>query len=196
MASDQRNWGFDGVSRRGFLLQAGFVALAAVPAGRLLAAPAGESRSLSFVHTHTAERLSVTYFQSGSYVRSALASVNVLLRDFRTETVHPIDPQLLDVLYSLQCRCGSDDAFEIISAFRSPATNAKLRGQSKESGVAEHSLHMDGRAIDVRLRGQATDRLALLARQLQFGGVGYYHVSDFVHVDTGRVRIWGDPVRA
>lgn len=196
MPFDDRSPGFHPVSRRSFLMQAGLAALAAVPAGRLLAAPANESRRLSFSHTHTGERLSVTYFRSGSYVDAALASVNVLLRDFRTEAVHRIDPQLLDVLYSLQCRCGGDEPFEIISGYRSPATNAKLRGRSKESGVAEHSLHMDGRAIDVRLPGQATNRLALLARQLQHGGVGYYHVSDFVHVDTGRVRIWGDPVGA
>jgi uncharacterized protein YcbK (DUF882 family) len=120
----------------------------------------------------------------------------VLLRDFRSETVHPIDPLLLDVLYGLQCRSGGCEAFQVISGYRSPATNAKLRGRSRESGVAEHSLHMEGRAIDVRLPGQATNRLAVLARKLQIGGVGYYSVSDFVHVDTGRVRVWGDPVGA
>jgi uncharacterized protein YcbK (DUF882 family) len=182
-------------SRRGFLLRAGVVALASASAPpRLFAVPA-EARSLSFAHTHTGERLSVTYFQAGAYVQRALAQVNVLLRDFRDETVHRIDPQLLDVLYALQCRCGSSEAFEIISGYRSPATNAQLRGKSRASGVAEHSLHMDGRAIDVRLRGEATHRVALLARQLQSGGVGYYRVSDFVHVDTGRVRLWGDPVK-
>jgi uncharacterized protein YcbK (DUF882 family) len=200
MATDRQDSSPVSASRRSFLVQAGVVALAAaLPARRLLAAPTGATsadaaRSLSFAHTHTGERLSVTYFQSGSYVDSALARVNVLLRDFRTEAVHPIDPQLLDVLYGLQCRCNSSEPFEIISGYRSPATNAKLRGKSAASGVAEHSMHIEGRAIDVRLPGQATNRLALLARQLQYGGVGYYRVSDFVHVDTGRVRLWGDPV--
>lgn len=182
-------------SRRSFLLQAGAVALAAAwPARRVLAAATDEPRSLSFQHTHTGEQLSVTYFQSGGYVDGALSRVNVLLRDFRNEVVHPIDPRLLDVLHALQCRCRSSEPFQIISGYRSPVTNAKLRGKSAASGVAEHSLHMEGRAIDIRLPGEATHRLAALARQLQSGGVGYYRVSDFVHVDTGRVRLWGDPV--
>jgi uncharacterized protein YcbK (DUF882 family) len=195
MHIDRSDPGTGNARRRRFLLQAGAgVALLAAGQARLLAASTDAERKLSFVHTHTGERLSVTYFQAGVYDQAALARVNVLLRDFRTEKVHAIDPQLLDVLYALQCRCSSDEAFEIISGYRSPATNAMLRSRSR--GVAEHSLHMDGRAIDIRLRGQPTRSLAILARQLSWGGVGYYRVSDFVHVDTGRVRVWGDPVGA
>lgn len=180
--------------RRGFLRKVGLTALGLAPAGAVLAASANERRSVSFVHTHTGEQLSALYFESGSYRRDVLAQVNVLLRDFRTETVYPIDPQVLDRLFRLQSMTGSGEAFRVISGYRSPATNAALRGRSQ--GVAEHSLHMEGRAIDVRLPGFDTARLAVLARQQMGGGVGYYRVSDFVHVDTGRVRIWGDPVSA
>jgi uncharacterized protein YcbK (DUF882 family) len=194
MHIDRPDPGTGNARRRRFLLQAGAgVALLAAGPARLLAA-SDASRKLSFVHTHTGERLSVTYYQAGTYDTAALARVNVLLRDFRTESVHPIDPKVLDVLYALQCRCSSEECFEIISGYRSPVTNAMLRGRSK--GVAEHSLHMEGRAIDIRLRGQSTRLLAVLARQLGWGGVGYYRVSDFVHVDTGRVRVWGDSVGA
>jgi uncharacterized protein YcbK (DUF882 family) len=145
-------------------------------------------RSLSFVHTHTGETLSTTYFQSGNYVASSLERVNHLLRDFRTGEVHSIDPALLDTLFDLQRKAQHDGPFEVISAYRSPQTNAALRHRS--SAVAEHSMHLQGRAIDIRLRGFSTLRLRDLAIQLQRGGVGFYAASDFVHVDTGRVRRW------
>lgn len=186
------------LARRRVLKNLGIGVLALAPGARALAAAAAEpagaatARQLSFVHTHTGEELSVTYFQGGRYVPAALTRLNELLRDFRTEDVHPIDPQLLDRLHSLQCATGCNGAFEVISAYRSPVTNAGLAGRS--SGVADKSLHIEGKAIDVRLPGVATRKLALLARQQQQGGVGFYRVSDFVHVDTGRTRIWGDPV--
>lgn len=182
-------------TRRGFLLHAGIAAVAVGAASRVRAA--GDSsvpRSLAFVHTHTGEELSVTYYRDGGYVRPALDRLNVLLRDFRTESVHPVDPQLFDVLHRLQRVAASGEAFHIISAYRSPLTNARLHARS--GGVAEHSLHMEGRAIDIRLPGVATSRLAVQARQLGCGGVGFYRVSDFVHVDTGRVRCWGDATGA
>jgi len=181
------------LARRAFLRRAGLSALAFVPGRRLLAAD-NERRVLSFVHTHTGERLTVAYYESGNYVSTALARCNELLRDFRTETVFPIDTALFDQLFALRTLAGSTGAFHVISAFRSPATNAALRSRSK--GVAAHSLHMDGRAIDVRLPGIKTSRLALLARRQQWGGVGFYNASDFVHLDTGRARIWGDPTGA
>jgi uncharacterized protein YcbK (DUF882 family) len=182
-------------SRRSFLLQAGVATLAAGAATRLRAAPLADApRNLAFVHTHTGERLAVTYYKDGGYQQPVLAQLDVLLRDFRTERVHPVDPQLFDVLHGLQQRAGGGEAFHVISGYRSPLTNAQLHARS--SGVAEHSLHMEGRAIDIRLPGIATSRLAVLARDLRYGGVGYYRVSDFVHVDTGRVRIWGDDTSA
>lgn len=147
-----------------------------------------DRRSLSFVHTHTGETLSTVYFQNGNYLAPSLEHINHLLRDFRTNEVHSIDPGLLDILFDLQAGTHHPGPFEVISGYRSPQTNAGLRRQS--SAVAEHSLHMEGRAIDVRLRGFPTARLREVAIVLHRGGVGYYAASDFVHVDNGRVRIW------
>jgi uncharacterized protein YcbK (DUF882 family) len=147
-----------------------------------------EQRTLSFVHTHTGEKLVTTYSQRGCYLPECLAQVNHFLRDFRTGETHPIDPGLLDTLFDLQAHTDRDAAFEVISGYRSPATNSRLR--SKSDGVAAHSLHMEGRAIDIRLTGFPTRKLRDLALSLQRGGVGYYASSDFVHVDTGRIRFW------
>jgi uncharacterized protein YcbK (DUF882 family) len=173
------------LSRRRFFR--GLVGLALAP----LAAAYGtapERRSLSFVHTHTGETLSTTYFENGSYLAPSLERVNHLLRDFRTNEVHSIDPALLDILFDLQAHSNHNGPFEVVSGYRSPQTNAALRHQSR--AVAEHSLHIEGRAIDIRLRGFPTTRLRDIAIALHRGGVGFYAVSDFVHVDTGRVRVW------
>jgi uncharacterized protein YcbK (DUF882 family) len=172
-------------SRRAFLKRAGAV-LAAVP---VAAWPRGsECRSLSFVHTHTGERLSCEYYQAGGYDSATLVRVNHFLRDFRTGDVHAIDPGVLDILFAARSRAGRDDPFHVISGYRSPATNAYLR--SRSLGVAKHSLHMEGRAIDVRLPGFPTRKLRDIGLALRRGGVGYYPASDFVHLDTGRVRFW------
>jgi uncharacterized protein YcbK (DUF882 family) len=169
-------------------------ALRALGLGALaLAAPfsprawASTPRSLAFYHTHTAERLSVVYFAGGDYVPEALAALNTLLRDFRTGDVCAIDARLFDTLHALNLACGSG-TFEIISGFRSAPTNEALRRHS--SGVAGNSLHLQGRAIDVRLTGRDTQRLRDAAIALGRGGVGYYAQSDFVHLDTGRPRTW------
>jgi uncharacterized protein YcbK (DUF882 family) len=145
-------------------------------------------RSLSFYHTHTDEHLRIDYFASGAYVPEALASLTRLLRDFRTEQSHEIDARLFDTLHALNGLCGAG-TFEIISGYRSPATNAMLRSHGG-GGVASHSLHMQGRAIDVRLAGRDTRALRDAALKLAQGGVGYYAKSDFVHVDTGAPRTW------
>ena len=146
------------------------------------------ARRLRFVHTHTGETLSATYFDGRAYDPAVLGSVDHLLRDFRTGDEHVIDPSLLDLLHRLQARADFDAPFEIISAYRSPATNAMLHRNSH--GVAEHSQHLLGKAIDVRLSGFDTRRLSEHARAIGGGGVGFYAKSDFVHVDTGPVRNW------
>ena len=140
------------------------------------------------MHTHTGENLSTTYFNGRTYDPAALSDVNHLLRDFRTGDVTRMDPSLLDVLWALQSLTDHDGTFEIISGYRSPVTNAMLHRHSH--GVAEHSQHLLGKAIDLRLTGYSTQRLSEHARSLSRGGVGYYASSDFVHVDTGRVRFW------
>ncbi len=146
------------------------------------------ARRLSFHHLHTGERLTTVYREGGRYQRAALARIAWLLRDFRSGKTHPIDPQLLDILHALSLRC-EGERFEVISGFRSPATNAML-GRTTD-GVARRSLHMDGRAIDVRMTGLATVGVRDAALALRRGGVGFYPDSDFVHLDTGRVRAWG-----
>lgn len=193
MVSNRNRYGVAAVGRRAFLrnLAAAGVGLAAA---RATFAAGAERRSLSFVHTHTGEQLTAVYYAEGCYCDPVLRQVNVLLRDFRNDTVYPIDPLVLDRLYLLQSAAGGSEPFQVISGYRSAATNAALR--EKSTGVAEHSLHLEGRAIDVRLPGVATAQLARLARQQAGGGVGFYRVSDFVHVDTGRVRIWGDSIDA
>ncbi|HEU4616911.1 MAG TPA: DUF882 domain-containing protein [Gammaproteobacteria bacterium] len=151
------------------------------------AAPSGRS-SLSFHHLHTGERLDVTYRERGQLLSDAVAEITRLLRDFRTDEIHSIDVGLLDTLTALRARLGGRGRFEVISGYRSPHTNELLRNRS--SGVAKNSLHMDGRAIDVRLTGVDTKSLRDAAVALRRGGVGYYAKSDFVHVDTGRFRTW------
>jgi len=173
--------------RRRFLCATGAAVVTLLPLG-VAWARTSQRRSLSFVHTHTGENLRVDYFQEGVYDPSALLRVNYLLRDFRTEEVHPIDPALLDILFDLQTRAEHPRPFEVISGYRSPQTNSALRRRSH--GVAEHSLHMQGRAIDVRLPGFATRRLRELALGMQRGGVGFYASSDLAHLATGPVRFW------
>jgi uncharacterized protein YcbK (DUF882 family) len=146
------------------------------------------ARQLKFYHTHTSEKLDIVYAENGRYVPEALAEVDRLLRDFRSGHVHPIDPRLLDILHDAQLRTGSTGHFEVISGFRSPATNTMLRQHS--TGVAKNSLHLQGQAIDVRLTGASTRNLRRAAISTARGGVGYYPGSDFVHLDTGRVRTW------
>jgi uncharacterized protein YcbK (DUF882 family) len=165
----------------------GALAAAAVTPGRLLAGPRDE-RLLSFVHTHTSERLTVAYFADGHYLSEGLSSLSFFLRDHRTGDEHPIDPALYDTLNDLRLASGTRSPFHVISAYRSPRTNAMLRERSR--GVAGGSLHLQGRAIDVRLADVDSAVLRDAAIELQRGGVGYYRGPDFVHVDTGRVRRW------
>ena len=177
-------------SRRSFLGGAATLAgtLAVWPRS-ILASPAesGE-RVLSFVHTHTGERLSLPYWGDGAYLPQSLARVESFLRDFRTGEFHAIDPLLLDQLYDLRLATGSSAPFQVISGYRSPHTNAALRAGG--GGQARHSLHMQGRAIDIRLADVSSSVLRDVALELRRGGVGYYRSEDFVHVDTGPVRRW------
>ncbi|MEJ2173218.1 MAG: YcbK family protein [Woeseiaceae bacterium] len=147
-----------------------------------------DERRLTFYHTHTQKTLEVTYAVGGGYIDAALDELNEFLSDFRTGDTTTIDPELLDLIYEVRESLGSNAAFEVISAYRSPRTNEMLRSNS--SGVARNSQHLLGKAIDVRLRGVPTRTLRDAAIDLQRGGVGYYEQSDFVHMDTGRVRRW------
>jgi uncharacterized protein YcbK (DUF882 family) len=145
-------------------------------------------RRLAFYHTHTGETLTATYWQNGRYMSGALSHIDYILRDFISGELRRIDRRLLDLLVELHSRVGSNAPFEIISAYRSPSTNAMLRAMS--DGVAQHSYHIKAMAIDIRLRDVPLDRLHAEALAMQRGGVGMYPTSNFVHVDTGPVRYW------
>ena len=145
-------------------------------------------KTLSFEHTHTGEKLKLTYFERGNYIKDALQEINYLLRDFRTDDIHPIDTALLDQLFDLKQTLGLNKPFHIISGYRSPFTNAQLRKHSH--GVAEHSFHMQGRAIDIRVEGVSSKTIRNAALAMAQGGVGYYPRNNFVHLDTGKFRTW------
>lgn len=149
---------------------------------------AASRREITLFNTHTQEKLQMCYFRDGQFLTEACQRLNHILRDHRTGDVHPIDPRLFDMVYAVQTHLGHRGKVEIISGYRSPATNAKLHAGS--SGVAKRSQHMLGKALDIRLSGMDTARVRDAAIELQAGGVGYYARSDFVHIDTGRVRRW------
>jgi uncharacterized protein YcbK (DUF882 family) len=155
---------------------------------RTTASSIDSQRQLDFYHIHTKDSLSIVYHDGSNYIPAALEQINNFLSDFRNGAVHAIDPATLDILFRLRAHFGGAATFEIISAYRSPETNAMLRANGRD--VARRSLHMEGKAIDARLRGVDTTSLRDAAIALQLGGVGYYRESDFVHVDNGRVRTW------
>jgi uncharacterized protein YcbK (DUF882 family) len=159
--------------------------LVALPAR---AAPSGE-RSIAMSHLHTREHIATVYAVDRRFVPAALGSLNHFLRDHYSGDVGAMDPQLYELLQRVRRELGSEQPYEIISGYRSPQTNERLR-TTRGGGVARRSLHMDGRAIDVRLPGVPLSDLRDAALSLKGGGVGYYPGENFVHIDTGRVRRW------
>jgi uncharacterized protein YcbK (DUF882 family) len=176
-------------SRRSFLrasMQVGLGLILTSPLD-LLASQLPQPENLSFYNNHTRESFDLCQI-SRTCPPIIRQEFNIFLRDFRTGEVHPIDFRLVHILQQIQKIAGSSGTFRVISGYRSPKTNAALRGKS--TGVAKKSLHMRGQAIDVRLTDLPTSDLRDIAISLKAGGVGYYADSDFVHVDTGRVRTW------
>lgn len=147
-----------------------------------------QDRTISFLNLHTGEKLKATYWAEGEYQKDELIAINHVLRDHRTGDVHDIDSNLIEMLNLLHHKMHGKQAFNVISGYRSPKTNAMLRQNS--DGVAKKSLHMLGKAIDIRLPGRDLSDLRKTALGMKVGGVGYYPGSDFIHVDTGRVRQW------
>jgi len=177
-------------ARRHFLRQLGSCAVVgAAGAGLALPARAAESKLLAFDHTHTREKLSLVYAAGQQYLPEALARLNRFLRDHYTGDVGQMDPQLFDLLHRVRAELGCKEAFQVISGYRCPTTNDTLRN-TRGGGVAKRSLHMDGKAIDVRIPGVPLAELRDAALSLKAGGVGYYARDQFVHLDTGRVRSW------
>ena len=146
---------------------------------------------LRFYHTHTGERLDVVYRRGDQYIPQALDELDHFLRDHRTGDVRRFDPRLFDLLYDLTASLDdSGGEIDVICGYRTARSNEFLRTRSPHTGVAQHSLHIQAKAIDIRLPGIPTSELRDAALRLHRGGVGYYRSSDFVHVDVGRVRHW------
>jgi len=145
-------------------------------------------KTLSLEHHHTGESLRITYSERGRYIHGALDEISYFLRDYHNDAMHSVDPALLDQLYDVKLLLGENKPFQIVSGYRSPETNASLRRHSR--GVARQSLHMEGRAVDIRMEGVSTRTIRDAALALQTGGVGFYPYSNFVHLDTGDIRTW------
>jgi uncharacterized protein YcbK (DUF882 family) len=178
---------------RRLLLKLGGATLATGLTGTAIASvsaptPASPPRQLRFYNTHTGEQSNTVYWADGIYQPEGLMEIDRLLRDHRSNQISNIDTRLLDLLCVLSATLDTDERFHVISGYRSPASNALLRGKSQ--GVAKHSLHMEGLAIDIRIPGRNLADLRRAAIALKGGGVGYYPASDFVHVDVGNVRTW------
>lgn len=147
------------------------------------------ARNLAMDHTHTREQIALTYAVGTRYVPEALADLDHFLRDHYSGDIGNMDPGLYDIMHALRVSLKARTPYQIISGYRSPHTNERLR-TTRGGGVARRSLHMDGKAIDLRIPGVPLKELRDAALELKAGGVGYYPGSNFVHVDTGRVRSW------
>jgi uncharacterized protein YcbK (DUF882 family) len=167
------------------------LALAATLAPRALAAEDDDGdRRLSFFNTHTSESVDVVYWSRGKYVEPALKAIDTVLRDHRTGEIASMDKDLLDLLFALRSALEARQPFHVISGFRSKQSNEYLRGLSARSGVAKDSQHTKAKAVDVRVPGHDLARVRDAALDLRLGGVGFYPVSGFVHLDVARVRSW------
>ncbi|PID60950.1 MAG: Twin-arginine translocation pathway signal [Gammaproteobacteria bacterium] len=171
--------------RQGLALGMGAGAMAAAP----LSVAATSSRRVHLINDHTWEKLDIVYYTHGMYIDESLAQINHLMRDHRVNREIRMDPQLLDQIEMLQRNIGAAEPIHILSGYRTPETNARLRKRSP--GVAKYSLHMEGRAADIYIPGVDISAVRNAALDLKAGGVGYYSSSGFVHIDTGRVRTWG-----
>nr|WP_321465398.1 DUF882 domain-containing protein [uncultured Desulfobulbus sp.] len=177
-------------TRRSFLIHStqALAGLATLSIADICSAKVAKKRSISLYHVRAQKELTVRYGTGNSYDPRALAQINAFLRDYQTGQIHRMDPKLLDILWVVQQEMGTKGPYKVVSAFRSPQTNRKLA--RTKSGVAGHSLHMQGKAIDISLPGVSLSHIRQCAMNMQTGGVGYYPKSDFVHLDTGIYRTW------
>jgi len=176
------------VSRRQFLQFSSAAALTSL-SPLALSSQQTPARTLALRNLHTGEATHATYWADGQYQMDELAQLNRLLRDHRNDQVAEMDPLLLDNIHRLQAHMNYSGEVHIISGYRSPESNEKLRKMGHR--VAKKSFHLQGRAIDLRLPKQALPEVHRAALNMRAGGVGYYPHSNFIHLDTGRVRRWG-----
>ncbi len=185
-----RNRSLLGLPYAGFRI--GLASLLLVAGGSAVkdATASNETRSLSFHHTHSGEDLTITFKRNGRYDEEALKELNHYLRDWRTQDQTVMDRHLFDILWEVYRDVDAKQPIQIISSYRSPATNAMLRRRS--SGVARHSQHMLGHAMDFFIPGVPLEEIRFAGLRLQRGGVGFYPTSGspFVHLDTGSIRHW------
>lgn len=161
----------------------GFAAGPAEAARRLV-----RERSLYIANPHTGEVFRDVYWANGKYQRTAIRRINWLMRDFRTDIIHPIDPDLIDLLHGIQGRFGGRRPIYLLSGYRSPQTNTMLIEEGH--GAVDNSQHLYGKAADIHIEGARLSDVRKVAVSFRAGGVGTYWHNGFVHVDTGRVRYW------
>jgi uncharacterized protein YcbK (DUF882 family) len=179
------------LSRRSFCVLSALAAAGTVIPKQVIAAATAGNRELSFFNTHTSERLTALYCCDGRYEPAMLAKIDHILRDHRANEVKAIDVGLLDLLHKLGGTLQTSASYHVISGYRSPVTNATLRSNGgAHTEVASKSLHMVGKAIDIRVPDIPLKELHRAAVSLKGGGVGYYPDLNFVHLDVGRVRYW------
>lgn len=179
------------IDRRKFIRMGLITAAAAViPCNSMVSAHeyVWDERELHFYNLYTHEDLKIIYWREGWHIPEALAEINHIFRDIRTGKVKAINKKLLDLLFNIRKNINVDKPFHIISGYRSPSSNAILR--KKQKNVAKNSLHMYGKAVDVRVPGFSSKTLRQEAKKLELGGVGYYPNTHFVHVDVGKIRYW------
>jgi len=181
------------VNRRHFLQQLSLSALAlstppVFAAQSQLILPKEEHRTLKLKNLHTGDKIHATYWEHGEYLIDGLAEIYFAMRDHRANKVTAMDLELLDNLHHVQTKLDTRNEIYLLSGYRSPETNESLRSQHE--GVAKHSLHMQGRALDFRIPGISNRYLNKATLAVSGGGVGYYRKSGFIHLDTGRKRHW------
>ncbi len=150
---------------------------------------AGDIRKLKMYASRTGETLEMVYWIEGEYIRPAIEEISYLMRDWRTDETRDIDPVTLDILAATHNLLDTNEPYLLLSGYRSEATNAMLRRRS--SGVARNSLHIPGKAADMRLSSRSVSNVARAAQSIGAGGVGRYSRSNFTHMDSGDVRSWG-----
>jgi uncharacterized protein YcbK (DUF882 family) len=157
--------------------------------GALTSLKPDSARRIHLINVHTGDNFDLVYFKNGEYVSDSIARLNHLMRDRRANVATNMDTTLYDQLYLLQTTLGLNRPIHVLSGYRTPETNARLRRRSK--GVAKYSLHMEGRAADIYVPGMHVSKLQKAALGFAAGGVGLYSSSNFIHLDTGPVRNWG-----